>query len=153
MWGVSLVEQELLILREHMRSLTVFSWVFVAQSLVFCVVFAEHCLSFCPFSFGRCIVCRSSIWVFWLPLWYIQTFRISVFLSRSFISVVFGDHDGDTYSRGFTPRANFIIQAVYNLVNMHWLKHKDDSIYNWHSVKHIIYYIYCCAFTYRRMSK
>jgi hypothetical protein len=46
----------------------VFSGFHVAWSLVFCVVF---CRSFCPFSFGNC--CRS-IYSFWLPLWYLQTF-------------------------------------------------------------------------------
>ena len=36
-----------------------FSGVRVAQSLVFCLVF---CIStFCPFSFGQCVVCSSSI--------------------------------------------------------------------------------------------
>ena len=32
-----------------------------------------HCLSFCPFSFGHCIVCPFSIVCFWLPIWYLQT--------------------------------------------------------------------------------
>ena len=31
-----------------------FSWAHVAQSLVFCVLFVDHCLSFCPFSFNYC---------------------------------------------------------------------------------------------------
>jgi hypothetical protein len=30
-------------------------------------------LSFYPFSFIRCVVCPSSIYRFWLPLWYLQT--------------------------------------------------------------------------------
>jgi hypothetical protein len=30
-------------------------------------------LSFCPFSFGHCVVCSSSIYGFWLPLWHLQT--------------------------------------------------------------------------------
>jgi hypothetical protein len=30
-------------------------------------------LSFCTFSFGYCVVCSSSIYGFWLPLWYLQT--------------------------------------------------------------------------------
>jgi hypothetical protein len=33
----------------------------------------EHYLSFCTFSFGHCVVCSSSIYSFWLPLWYLQT--------------------------------------------------------------------------------
>jgi hypothetical protein len=28
---------------------------------------------FCSFSFGHCVVCPSSIYVFWLPLWYLDT--------------------------------------------------------------------------------
>jgi hypothetical protein len=33
-------------------------------------------LSFCPFSFGHCVVCSSSIYGFWLPLWYLQTLLV-----------------------------------------------------------------------------
>ena len=38
----------------------------------FICMFVDRCLSFCTFSFGHCIVC-SSIYGFWLPLWYLQT--------------------------------------------------------------------------------
>jgi len=27
----------------------------------------------CTFSFGHCVVCSSSIYGLWLPLWYLQT--------------------------------------------------------------------------------
>jgi hypothetical protein len=37
------------------------------------VCFVDRCLSFCTFSFGHCAVCSSSIYGFWLPLWYLQT--------------------------------------------------------------------------------
>jgi len=50
-----------------------FSGVRVAQSLVLCVCFVDRCLSFCTFSFGQCVVCFSSIYGFWLLLWYLQT--------------------------------------------------------------------------------
>ena len=43
------------------------------RSLVLYVCFVDRCLSFCTFSFGHCVVCSSSIYVFWLPLWYLQT--------------------------------------------------------------------------------
>ena len=33
----------------------------------------DHCLFFCHISFGHCIVCPSSIYGTWLPLWYLQT--------------------------------------------------------------------------------
>ena len=65
---VSLVEQELL----PFRSTRVHPRVRVTRSLVLYVCFVDHCLSFCLFSFGHCVVC-SSIYGFWLPLWYLQT--------------------------------------------------------------------------------
>ena len=70
------LEQEL---PEHLSSLAVFSDDRVARSLVFCVCFIDHCLSFCTFSFGYCIVGPSSIYGFWLPLWYFQTFLMTYF--------------------------------------------------------------------------
>ena len=103
---VPLVDQELLTLPEHMSSPPVFSGVRVIQSLVFFVVFCrsivcpfslDHCIV-CPFSLGHCIVCPfsldhcivcpisldhcivcpSSIYDFWLPLWYLPTFLICI---------------------------------------------------------------------------
>jgi len=46
-----LVEQELGTLSEHLSSPPVFSGIRVAQSLVFCVVFVDHSLTFSSFSF------------------------------------------------------------------------------------------------------
>ena len=51
----------------------VFSGVPVPRSLDLCVCFVDRCLSFRPFCFGHCVVCSSSIYGFWLPLWYLQT--------------------------------------------------------------------------------
>ena len=48
--------------------------VLVTRSLVLCVCFVGRCLSFFMFSFGHCVVCSSSIYGFWLPLWHLQTF-------------------------------------------------------------------------------
>ena len=59
-------------LPEHLSSPPVFSGVRVSWSLVLCVSFVEHCFSFSTFSFGHCFLC-SSIYGFWLPLWYLQT--------------------------------------------------------------------------------
>jgi hypothetical protein len=73
---VPLVELELLTLPEHLSSSPVFSGVRVTRSLVLCVCFVDRCLSFCSLSFGHCIVCSSSIYRFWLPLWYLQTLLI-----------------------------------------------------------------------------
>ena len=72
-WRMPLVEQELLTLPVHLSSPLVFSGVHVTRSLVLYVCFVDRCLSFCNFSFGHCVVCYSSIYGFWLPLWYLQT--------------------------------------------------------------------------------
>ena len=69
---LSLVEQELLTLSENLSSPPVFSGVRVNRSLVLYLCFVDRCLSFCTFSFGHCFVC-SSIYGFWLALWYLQT--------------------------------------------------------------------------------
>jgi hypothetical protein len=50
-----------------------FSGVRVTRSLVLYLCFVDRCLSFCTFSFGHCVICSSSIYGFWLPLWYLQT--------------------------------------------------------------------------------
>ena len=34
------------------------------RGLVLCVCFVDRCLSFCPFSFGHCVVCSSTIYEF-----------------------------------------------------------------------------------------
>ena len=75
---VSLVEQELLTLPEHLGSSPVFNGVRVTRSLVLYVCFGDRCLSFCTFSFGHCLVCSSSIYGFWLPLWYLQALLVSL---------------------------------------------------------------------------
>jgi hypothetical protein len=82
----------------------VFSEVRVARSLVVCVCFVDRCLSFCPFSFGHCIVCPSItasdypfgiFWPlyclsfnygFWLPLWYLLAIVLSVLQLRLLIT-------------------------------------------------------------------
>jgi hypothetical protein len=43
----------------------------VPRSLVLYVCFVDGCLSICTLSFGQCVVCSSSIYGFWLPLWYL----------------------------------------------------------------------------------
>ena len=61
---VPLVEQKLLTLPEHLSSPPVFCEVRVTRSFVLCVCFVDCCLSFCPFSFGHCVVCSSPIYGF-----------------------------------------------------------------------------------------
>ena len=55
------------LLVEHFSSPSVFSGVRVTRSIVLCVCFVDRCLSFCPFSFGHCVVGSSSIYEFGLP--------------------------------------------------------------------------------------
>jgi hypothetical protein len=69
---VSQVEQELLTLSKNMSSPPVHSGVRVTRSLILFLCLVDRCLSFCPFSFGHCVVCPS-IYGFWLHLWYLQT--------------------------------------------------------------------------------
>jgi hypothetical protein len=87
---VPLMEQELLILPKHLRSPPVFSGVCVTRSIVFCVCFIDRCLSFCTFSWGHCIVCSSSIYRFWLPLWYLVAIVLSVLLRYTDSDYPFG---------------------------------------------------------------
>ena len=75
---VPLVEQELPTLPEQMSSPPVFSGVRVTRSLVLCVCFVDRCLSFCTFSFGHCVFCSSSIYGFWLSLWYLRTILTNI---------------------------------------------------------------------------
>jgi len=74
---VSVVEQVLLTFPDNQSSRihTRFPVVFVLRNVLFSVqCFVDHCLSFCPIAFGHCIACSSSIHVFWLLVWYLQTF-------------------------------------------------------------------------------
>ena len=50
----------MLTLPQHMSSHPVFSWVRVTRTLVLCVCFVDRRLSFCPFSFGHCVVCYAN---------------------------------------------------------------------------------------------
>ena len=68
--GKSVNDSMLLILPELLSSLPVLSGVRVTRSLVICVCFVDHCLSF---FFCHCVVCLSAIYGFRLPLWYLQT--------------------------------------------------------------------------------
>ena len=85
------MEHELLTLPEHLRSPPVIREVRVTRSLILCVDFEDRCLSFCTFSFGHCVVCSSSIYRFWLPLWYLQTLLSILFISVH-CSVLYLEH-------------------------------------------------------------
>ena len=68
---VSLVEQELLTLSDHLSSPPVLIGVRITRSLVLFVYFVDRWFFF-PFAFGHYVVCPP-IYGFWLPLWYFQT--------------------------------------------------------------------------------
>jgi hypothetical protein len=70
---VSLVEQELLTLLEHLMSLPILNGIRVTWSLVLCVCCVDLSLSLCTFSFGHCVVCYFLTYGFWLTLLYLQT--------------------------------------------------------------------------------
>jgi hypothetical protein len=63
------VRSELLILPEDMSSSPDF-----ARSVDLYILFAHHCVSFCPLSFVHCIISSSSVDGLWLPRWYLQAF-------------------------------------------------------------------------------
>ena len=48
---LTLVEQELPTLPDHLSSPPIFSWIRVTRSLVLCVCFVDPCQSYCPFFF------------------------------------------------------------------------------------------------------
>ena len=60
--------------QEHLSSPMVFSGGCFARSLVFCVMFIDRCLPYCPF-FSHCIV-SPSIYSIWLPVLYPKTFLL-----------------------------------------------------------------------------
>jgi hypothetical protein len=72
---MSLVDQGLLTPPEHMRSPPVLVGFVLLDML--CVCFVDRCLFFCTFSFGHCV-----IYVFWLPLWYLQSLLRFLFVVR-----------------------------------------------------------------------
>ena len=51
------------------------------MGFMLCVCFVDRCLSLnCTFSFDHCVVSSSSIYGFWLPLWYLLAIVLSVHL-------------------------------------------------------------------------
>ena len=84
---VSHAKQALLILREHLGSPPDFSGV-TASVYLFGIMWPLYCLFFYDLrllitslvSCGHCIVCSSTIYGFWLPLWYLVAIVLSVLL-------------------------------------------------------------------------
>ena len=69
---MSLVEQELLTVPEHLSSPLVFNEVHVTRSLVLCVCFVDRCLTFCPFFWPLCCLSFFDLRIL-ISLWYLQT--------------------------------------------------------------------------------
>ena len=70
-WSINIpIGRNCLLFLEHLSSAPVFSGICVTPSLVLCVMF-------CRLLFGHCAVCSSSIYGFWLPLWYLQTLLVT----------------------------------------------------------------------------
>jgi len=89
-----LVDQSFWILIQKLSSPPVFSRVRVTRSLVLCICFVGRCLSFCTFSFHRCVVCSSSVcgfllilWNLWTPFNIWQYMYVNIIFFFSFISV------------------------------------------------------------------
>ena len=94
----------------------VFSGVRVTRSLVLYVCFVDHCLSLCTFSFGHCVVCSSSIYGFWFPLWYLQT--LPGCLTVSILTI---------YERWCNQCSTFHVCWIFSL--FFW--YKCDIVYRW----------------------
>jgi hypothetical protein len=110
------MEQELLTLPEHLSSHLVFSGVRVTRSLVLYVCFVDRCFSFCPFSFGHCVVCHSSTYGFWLPS---DIFKL--FLSFLFVIVFF-------FLRGSESAGFFLIVCLYLFaLSLHWRSNYQEG--------------------------
>ena len=66
---------ELITLPEHLRPPPVFGGVRLTRCLVLWVMFCKSLFAYLSFFFGHSVVCSSSIYGFWLPLWYLQALR------------------------------------------------------------------------------
>jgi ribosomal protein L32 len=74
--------------REVFTTCGTYPWSFLKQILFYMYIcFVDRCLSFCTFSFRHCVVRSSSIYGFWLSLWYLQALLIQIknFPMRSWI--------------------------------------------------------------------
>ena len=76
----------------------------------FGVCFVDRCLAFCTFSFGHCVVCSSSIYRFWLPLWYI----FKLFLEHWYFSKWFHLHSKLKHVM------LAILENVLSLLSVYW---------------------------------
>ena len=143
------VEQELLTLPQHLSSPLVFSEVRVTQSLVLCVCFVHRCLYF---SFGHCVVCSSSIYRFWSPLWYLQTlfslchlqwtFHIFIFFYHLIEINLFSPWYSWTISNLALNNNHSLAHLLLRYVDQVFYKKKIVVFFSWPCVRDIYFYPY-----------
>ena len=95
------------------------------------------CLSFCTFSFGHYVVCSSSIYGFWLPLWYLQTLLPISYdksVTTKHIPLTLFDEDNNRWSSG---KIVFKISIAISACSLKYVilliipKDKDNWNYQW----------------------
>jgi hypothetical protein len=75
----------------------------------------------CPFSFGHCVVCPSSIYGFWLPLWHLQSFLV-LFILAIVLSVLLPSMASDYLFDIFNLFLSFLFWPLCCLSFFHlWL--------------------------------
>jgi hypothetical protein len=102
-------------------------WVHVTRSLVLCVCFVDRCLS--SFLSSLCF-CPSSIYRFWLPLWYLQTilpipFLFSIEKSQSIICSkikLYTHFKSNTAFKYPGGRANWHANSFGKNMKLHYVK-------------------------------
>ena len=88
--------------------------------------FADHCSSSWPFSFGHCAVCPST-YDFWLPLCYLQTFRIRYGLITNALKTWYFKmmSSEPVFTRAFYSRSKDICK--YTIHWGHFLERRYDT--------------------------
>ena len=129
---VSPVEQRLLTFPEHLSSPPVLSGDRVTQSLVLCVCLVDICLSFCPFSFGHCVVGPSSIYGFWLhcfSVWlcayWVKVIQDKVSYALRQISTLVSDSNTPYFNQNFT----------HSFKSQHWTTNRSTSIVSGNNIE------------------
>ena len=108
----------------------------ITRSFVLYACFVDRCLSFCTCSFGHCVVYSSSIYWFWLPLWYLQTLLIRNFALQLCVTM---SEPGEGY---FRDSVNFVTMPFYMLLIIKPMR------YIWLNANYPIFlckYLFCCA--------
>ena len=100
----------------------------VRVTLVLCACFVDCCLSFCTFSFCHCVICSSSIYGFWLPLWYLQT--LLVFNESLFLSIFCMPYSDDL-SKRFDSIISIVCLLADNIWNTLWYEKYENGTELW----------------------